>query len=129
MATMPKRLIHMTYLAVCRNHRLKELKEQDFDVRVIGGGIVRDGVARDAALRGLQTLLVDQSDFASGTSRRVSRLLHGGLRYLAQGHIKLVRDANCEKMEINRIAPLRSQPFAFPFPKGSGNRIASLEMM
>ena len=59
----------------------------EFDVLVIGGGIVGAGVARDAAMRGLRTLLVEQSDFASGTSSRSSRLLHGGLRYLAQGRI------------------------------------------
>ncbi len=98
------------------NRRLNELEEQHFDVLVIGGGIVGAGVARDAALRGLQTLLVDQSDFASGTSSRSSRLLHGGLRYLAQGHIGLVRESNREKMVVHRIAPHLSHPLAFLFP-------------
>jgi glycerol-3-phosphate dehydrogenase len=104
------------------NHRLNELKDQHYDVLVIGGGIVGAGVARDAGLRGLQTLLVEQSDFASGTSSRSSRLLHGGLRYLAQGHVGLVREASREKMVLHRVAPHLSQPLPFLFPtyRGSG---------
>lgn len=104
------------------NHRLNELNQRHFDLIVIGGGIVGAGVARDAGLRGLQTLLVEQNDFASGTSSRSSRLLHGGLRYLAQGHIGLVREASREKMVLHRIAPHLSQPLAFLFPtyRGSG---------
>src|SRR4051812_10654083 len=81
-----------------------------FDVLVIGGGIVGAGVARDAAARGLRTLLVEQSDFASGTSSRSSRLLHGGLRYLAQGRFGLVREASVEKLVLSRIAPHLCQP-------------------
>jgi glycerol-3-phosphate dehydrogenase len=87
-----------------------------FDVLVIGGGIVGAGVARDAALRGLRTLLVEQSDFASGTSGRSSRLLHGGLRYLAQGRIGLVREASLEKLRLSRMAAHLCQPLAFVFP-------------
>lgn len=104
------------------NDRLNELNKQHYDVLVIGGGIVGAGVARDAALRGLQTLLVEQNDFASGTSSRSSRLLHGGLRYLAQGHVGLVREASREKMVVHHIAPHLSQPLAFVFPtyRGSG---------
>ena len=105
------------------NHRLNELNEQQFDVLVIGGGIVGAGVARDAGLRGLQTLLVDQSDFASGTSSRSSRLLHGGLRYLAQGHLRLVREASREKMVLHRIAPHLSQPLPFVFPTYRGSNL------
>jgi len=94
----------------------------EFDVLVIGGGIVGAGVARDAAMRGLRTLLVEQADFASGTSSRSSRLLHGGLRYLAQGRIGLVREASVEKMRLQRLAPHLASPLAFLFPtwKGSG---------
>lgn len=86
------------------------------DVLVVGGGIVGAGVARDAALRGLKTGLVEQSDFASGTSSRSTRLLHGGIRYLAQGRIGLVREASKEKTVIHRIAPHLSDPLAFVFP-------------
>ncbi|MEN6535598.1 MAG: glycerol-3-phosphate dehydrogenase/oxidase, partial [Bryobacteraceae bacterium] len=91
------------------------------DVLVVGGGITGAGVARDAAMRGLSTLLVEQSDFASGTSSRSSRLLHGGLRYLAQGHIGLVREASHEKMRLSRIAPHLSDPLRFYFPVWKGD--------
>lgn len=86
------------------------------DVLIIGGGIVGSGVARDAALRGLRTVLVEKNDFASGTSSRSSRLLHGGIRYLAQGRLGLVREASAEKMVIHRIAPHLSSPLPFIFP-------------
>ncbi len=91
-----------------------------FDLLVIGGGIVGAGVARDAASRGLTTLLVERSDFASGTSSRSSRLLHGGLRYLAQGRIGLVREASVEKMTLSRIAPHLCSPLPFLFPAWRG---------
>jgi glycerol-3-phosphate dehydrogenase len=87
-----------------------------YDVFVIGGGIVGAGVARDAAMRGLRVKLVDRADFASGTSSRSSRLLHGGLRYLAQGRVGLVREASREKMTLARIAPHLTQPLPFLFP-------------
>ena len=86
------------------------------DVLVIGGGIVGAGVARDAAQRGLRTGLTEQQDFGAGTSSRSSRLLHGGIRYLAQGRIGLVREASLEKTVIHRIAPHLSDPLAFIFP-------------
>jgi glycerol-3-phosphate dehydrogenase len=90
------------------------------DVLVVGGGIVGAGVARDAALRGFRTLLVEQADFASGTSSRSSRLLHGGMRYLAQGRIGLVHEASREKRVLGRIAPHLAQPLAFIFPGRKG---------
>jgi glycerol-3-phosphate dehydrogenase len=88
----------------------------ELDVLVVGGGIVGAGVARDAALRGLRTGLVDQHDFSSGTSSRSSRLLHGGIRYLAQARVGLVREASREKTIVHRIAPHLSDPLAFIFP-------------
>lgn len=98
------------------------LTNEPVDVLIIGGGIVGSGIARDAALRGLRTLLVEQADFASGTSSRSSRLLHGGLRYLAQGRIGLVREASLEKMRLSKIAAHLCQPLPFLFPvwKGAG---------
>lgn len=92
------------------------------DLLVIGGGIVGGGVARDAAMRGLRTGLVEQQDFAFGTSSRSSRLLHGGLRYLAQGRIRLVYQASHEKRLLHQLAPHLAQPLAFVFPayRGSG---------
>ncbi len=99
---------------------LESMSCQKLDLLVSGGGIVGAGVARDAAMRGLRVGLVEQHDFASGTSSRSSRLLHGGIRYLAQARIGLVREANREKTVINRIAPHLSQPLPFVFPTRRG---------
>ena len=71
-------------------------------------------------MRGLRTILVEQSDFASGTSSRSSRLLHGGFRYLAQGHIGLVREASHEKMRLSNLAPHLCHPLPFYFPVWNG---------
>src|SRR6266704_5117067 len=90
--------------------------ESPLHLLVIGGGIVGSGIARDAAMRGLLVGLVEQHDFASGTSSRSSRLLHGGMRYLAQGRLGLVRQASIEKKTIHLIAPLLAAPLAFVFP-------------
>jgi len=95
---------------------LEQLQVGVFDVLIIGGGIVGAGIARDAAMRGLRTGLVEQDDFASGTSSRSSRLLHGGIRYLAQARVGLVREASVEKTVIRRIAPHLADPLAFIFP-------------
>ena len=102
--------------------RTDELAEKPLDVLVIGGGIVGSGVARDAAMRGLRVGLAEQHDLAFGTSSRSSRLLHGGLRYLAQGRIGLVREASREKRVLHRIAPHLAEPLPFVFPsyRGSG---------
>jgi glycerol-3-phosphate dehydrogenase len=94
---------------------------QRTDLLVIGGGITGAGVARDAAMWGLGTVLVEQSDFASGTSSRSSRLLHGGLRYLGQGHIRLVREASLEKMRLSELAPHLCDPLRFYFPVWKGD--------
>jgi glycerol-3-phosphate dehydrogenase len=90
-------------------------------VLVAGGGIVGAGVARDAAMRGLATVVVDRGDFAFGTSSRSSRLLHGGLRYLAQGRVGLVREASTEKVTLARIAPHLARPLPFVFPTYEGD--------
>src|SRR3954463_8426847 len=103
-----------------REAQLARLGDAQVDVLVTGGGIVGAGVARDAAMRGLNTVLVEQGDFASGTSSRSSRLLHGGMRYLAQGRIGLVREASREKCVIGKIAPHLAQPLAFIFPGRKG---------
>lgn len=86
------------------------------DVLVVGGGIVGAGIARDAAMRGLRTGLVERHDLAFGTSSRSSRLLHGGLRYLAQGRLRLVHEASREKRVLRRIAPHLAEPLPFVFP-------------
>lgn len=99
---------------------LQNLTREPLDVLIIGGGIVGSGVARDAAMRGLKTGLIEQHDFAFGTSGRSSRLLHGGIRYLAQGRIGLVREASLEKRILHRIAPHLARPLAFIFPTYPG---------
>lgn len=100
----------------------QSLQQTLWDVLIIGGGIVGAGIARDAAMRGLKTALVEQHDFAFGTSSRSSRLLHGGLRYLAQGRLGLVRQASVEKKILHEIAPHLSEPLPFIFPTYRGNR-------
>jgi len=109
-------------LSTLRQATLRSLQQGPLDVLIIGGGIVGSGVARDAAMRGLRVGLVEQHDFAFGTSSRSSRLLHGGLRYLAQGRIGLVHEASVEKKVIHHIAPHLADPLPFIFPTFRGNR-------
>src|SRR6478672_9019899 len=104
-----------------RPSSLLALQESPLDLLIIGGGIVGAGIARDAAMRGLKVGLVEQHDFAFGTSSRSSRLLHGGLRYLAQGRVGLVHEASVEKKVIHQIAPHLADPLAFVFPTYRGN--------
>src|SRR2546422_11303989 len=80
---------------------------------VIGGGITGAGIARDAALRGIRTALVDKGDFGGGTSSHSSRLIHGGLRYLEQGAFRLVREASRERRVLLTIAPHLVRPLPF----------------
>ena len=95
-----------------RADTLVRLTETPLDVLIVGGGIVGSGVARDAAMRGLRVGLVDQHDFAAGTSSRSSRLLHGGLRYLEHGRVGLVHEASVEQKPIHKIAPHPAQPLS-----------------
>lgn len=99
------------------------LARETFDVLVIGGGIVGTGIARDAAMRGLRIALVEQSDFASGTSSRSSRLVHGGIRYLEHGQLHLVFEASQERRTLMRIAPHIVRPLQFLWPVFEGARI------
>lgn len=87
-----------------------------FDLLIIGAGITGAGVARDAAMRGLKVLLLDANDFAAGTSSRSSKMVHGGLRYLAQGNVRLVQEAASERLHVRRIAPHLAQLEAFVLP-------------
>lgn len=107
-------------LATRRQALWERLTRASLDVLITGGGIVGSGIARDAAMRGLKTGLVEQRDFAFGTSSRSSRLLHGGIRYLAQGRVGLVREASVEKGILHRIAPHLASPLAFIFPSYPG---------
>lgn len=90
--------------------------DRHFDVAVIGGGASGLGVALDAAARGLSVVLLESHDFAKGTSSRATKLLHGGVRYLAQGNIALVREALHERTTVLHNAPHLAQPLAFVLP-------------
>ena len=105
-----------------RETTLQSLAQSPLDVFIIGGGIVGSGIARDAAMRGLRVGLIEQQDFAFGTSSRSSRLLHGGLRYLAQGRVGLVREASVEKTILHKIAPHLAVPLPFIFPAYRTNK-------
>jgi glycerol-3-phosphate dehydrogenase len=94
-----------------------------WDVLVIGGGVVGAGIARDAAMRGLSVALVERGDLGAGTSSRSSRLIHGGLRYLEHGEIRLVFEALHERATLLRIAPHLVHPLAFIFPVYRGDRV------
>ncbi|MDQ3177377.1 MAG: glycerol-3-phosphate dehydrogenase/oxidase [Actinomycetota bacterium] len=88
----------------------------EVDVLVVGGGITGCGVALDAATRGLRTALVERDDFAAGTSSKSSKLVHGGLRYLQQGDIRLVYEALRERFRLRRNAPHLVQILPFMIP-------------
>jgi glycerol-3-phosphate dehydrogenase len=99
-----------------RAEMLERLGTESFDVLVIGGGITGVGVALDAATRGLRTALVEREDFASGTSSKSSKLVHGGLRYLQNGDIRLVYEALHERQRLLRNAPHLVQVLPFMIP-------------
>lgn len=84
---------------------IQHLQEDYFDLIIIGGGATGAGIALDASSRGLKVALVEKGDFASGTSSKSTKLIHGGLRYLKQLDIALVRETGTERATVNRIAP------------------------
>ena len=100
--------------------RLEKIAGQTFDVAVIGGGMAGAGIARDAALRGYRTLLLERKDFAFGTTSRSSKLIHGGLRYLELFDFGLVRESLRERERLQRLAPhlVRPLPFVIPVYRG-----------
>src|SRR5262245_33787590 len=95
-----------------------------FDLAIVGGGINGTGIARDAAGRGLRVLLVEQNDLASGTSSASTKLIHGGLRYLEHGWLRLVREALVEREAMLRMAPHLIRPMRFVLPSEPGLRPA-----
>lgn len=102
---------------------LAALADAPVDVLIVGGGITGAGIARDAALRGMRVALLDKDDFGSGTSSRSSRLVHGGLRYLETGDLKLVFEASRERRTLLEIAPHLVWPRSFIFPVHRGSRV------
>jgi glycerol-3-phosphate dehydrogenase len=83
----------------------KALEREKFDILIIGAGITGCGIARDAAMRGMRVALVDAADIGAGTSSRSSKLIHGGIRYMAQGDLGVVREAATERRILRKIAP------------------------
>ncbi len=96
-----------------RKTALGHMADQEFDLAVIGGGITGAGIARDAASRGMRVALVDMADFASGTSSRSSKLIHGGIRYLENLEFGLVFEALSERQKLFEMAPHLVHPLRF----------------
>lgn len=113
----------MTFAVPSRTQRLHALSERPFDVLVIGGGATGCGIAHAAALRGLRVALVEKDDFASGTSSRSSRLIHGGVRYLEHGHLRLVFESSAERRRLLHLAPHLVRPLEFTWPVYENARI------
>ena len=100
-----------------RSRDLGRMRDEVFDVVVVGGGVTGAGVALDAATRGLSVALVEQRDFAAGTSSRSSKLFHGGLRYLEQLELGLVTEALHERnLMVGRLCPHLARPVTFLYP-------------
>ncbi|MFZ4517959.1 MAG: FAD-dependent oxidoreductase [Microthrixaceae bacterium] len=111
----------MTPRPFVRSASLEALRNDTFDLVVVGGGITGAGVVLDAAARGMHAALIERDDFASGTSSKSSKLVHGGLRYLQQGEVGLVYEALAERQRLLRNAPhlVKTLPFLIPmFGKG-----------
>lgn len=109
-------------LKMNRKEFIEQSQNQIFDVLIIGGGVTGAGIALDAASRGLKTILLEKDDFASGTSSRSTKLVHGGLRYLKNFEIKLVRESGKERAILYRNAPhiVYPQKMVLPVFKGQG---------
>jgi glycerol-3-phosphate dehydrogenase len=106
------------------------LTDGDYDVVVVGGGMAGAGVARDLALRGLAVALVDKGDFASATTARSSKLIHGGLRYLELFDVGLVRESLRERERLGRLAPhlVRPLPFLVPIYRDSSRSLIKVRI-
>lgn len=106
--------------ATWRERALPELAARDWDLLVIGGGICGAGILREAARRGWRCLLLEQRDFAWGTSSRSSKMVHGGLRYVAKGQLGLTRDSVRERQRLLGEAPGLVEPLSFVMPHYRG---------
>src|SRR5205809_342526 len=111
---------------IARRTALDELAEHEFDVVVIGGDITGAGVALDAATRGYSVALVEKRDYAAGTSSRSSKQVHGGLRYLQNFDLGLVREALLERALLVKLAPHLVKPLQLVVPAYEGERLDRL---
>ena len=109
-----------SFSALNRKNVLTNMKAQELDLLVIGGGITGAGIALDASLRGLSVGVIERNDFGSGTSSRSTKLIHGGLRYLKQGDVKLVQEVGRERAILYKNAPhlVIAAPMLLPIYKG-----------
>src|SRR5436309_8797295 len=107
---------------IARASALAGLDRDSFDIVVVGGGITGAGVALDAATRGYSVALLERADYASGTSSRSSKLVHGGLRYLQNFDLGLVREALLERQLMVSLAPHLVRPLALVVPAFEGAR-------
>lgn len=112
-----------SFSAVDRTGYLQRLQSERFDLVIIGGGINGAGAARDACLRGMKVALIEGDDFASGTSSRSSKLIHGGVRYLENYEFHLVFEALNERQKLLNIAPHLVHPLKFLIPLYEGSRV------
>lgn len=121
------------FSSLARNLHLNQLKSETFDLLVIGGGVTGCGIALDAAARGMKTVLIEKEDFASGTSSKSTKLIHGGLRYLKQLEFGLVRETGTERAIVHRLAPhlVLPEKMLLPIIKGGtfGKWAASIGVM
>lgn len=108
--------VRRTPLALDRGAQIERLAAERFDVLVVGGGVTGSYTALDAVSRGLKVALVERDDFASGTSSKSSKMVHGGLRYIEQGNLPLVRRSLLERQRLRRNAPHLVQRLPFVFP-------------
>ncbi len=111
-----------------RNQYWNALDQSEFDLLIIGGGINGAGVARDASSRGMKVAVVEANDFASGTSSRSSKLIHGGIRYLENMEFKLVFEALSERTKLFQIAPNLVHPLRFMIPLYEDSRVGMFKM-
>lgn len=111
-----------------RHSLLEHTSQQFYDLIVIGGGVTGAGIALDASHNGLKTLLLEKADFASGTSSKSTKLIHGGLRYLKQLEISLVKESGLERAVVHKLAPHLVHPEKMLLPivrKGSFGKLAA----
>ena len=111
-----------------RSEYIERLKKEKFELIIIGGGITAAGIAREAALRGIKTALIEKNDFAFGTSSRSSKLAHGGIRYLGNGEFGLVRESTTERNWLRNHFPNLVRPIAFNFCSYEGSPDTSLKI-
>src|SRR5579875_2376583 len=114
--------IMLSLSSTVRTDNLSLMEREQFDVLVIGGGITGAGVALDAVARGFKVALVEKNDFASGTSSKSTKLVHGGIRYLPNFDFALVHEALVERGLLLQNAPFLVQPVEFVLPIYEGDR-------